>query len=868
MRGPAPQTAALFAALTLLYLYPLFYFPINNPNERVRVYMTAAMVDHGTFEIGRREGRRRSFQDKGPVYDRWGYVNDKALVCDDPDLQPPNCAGPLYSAKAPGTSFLAVPAYALYTLAGDTEDYRAVTLFLRFAVVLIPGLFFLWGFRRYASRWIRDPWLLDVGTLGLGLGSMLLTYSHMVAGHQMTAILLFTGFALTEIGSRDEETERRPLLLVLGGLATAMSVVVEYPSVVGAAAVSALILVRALRSRRWTWLFLFTAGCVGPAFLMGWFHTSAFGAPWRTAYVTLENPQFVKDIAHGFMGLRAPEWENLAGSFLAPYNGMFFFSPWMALIVPALVGLPCAVRRIRGGSTPARFGLRSRVGSGLAGAAGTAASVVLLFTLFISCHSLWRGGWTLGPRYIVGFVPFAAFLILLGVAALKRTGAWGARFLLAGLVLVSIAVTGSCSWVTQGFPAAFYNPLREATLPLLAGGYGSRTLGHSLGLTGAWAVLPLLPALAWVVWRIGAGVVNDGPRLLRPFVLFGTMGLAGLVFWGLLLPTKPPTIERVGALSWLQDHYEEDGGFPQAQQDLRDLREMGRRFRGDPNLAALIATEETRAGKWKEAKRLARRSNEARWKRVRRRATVAVALSALASIPRGFIFPLWDPEEDLVTDWNVAFPERRKTSLSRRAQVPKKSVEAEASEGGVPEDGLEFPLLDPLKMLRFEAIRIKVKRDQHFGLEFLSPGGVIGADVLTGIAPEQDPGATHRVPDIRRKFPGVLGRPTGETAPRVEDALSGERVRGAGSLAPPAIPAVPDGTRRMQPDEVPVHSETADEQTGAKGGMYETAAPSDPAEARVDRDSLLHDRRAVHKDPSPKPDPGPELKPDSVELAP
>ncbi|MFL5361941.1 MAG: hypothetical protein ACJ78U_13325, partial [Myxococcales bacterium] len=76
----------------------------------VRVYMARAIVEHGTYAIGERVavpgGRLR---DTGPVYDEWGYVNDKALVCDEPGRSPPACAGKLYAAKAPGPSLLAVP---------------------------------------------------------------------------------------------------------------------------------------------------------------------------------------------------------------------------------------------------------------------------------------------------------------------------------------------------------------------------------------------------------------------------------------------------------------------------------------------------------------------------------------------------------------------------------------------------------------------------------------------------------------------------------------------------------------------------------------------------------------------------------------
>jgi hypothetical protein len=854
VRRPATRTVGVFAALALLYLYPLFYFPINNPNERVRIYMTAAMVDHGTFAIGWREAKKRKgFKDVGSVYERWGYVNDKALVCDDPDLEPPDCEGPLYSAKAPGTSFLAVPAYAAWSLVGDTDDYRSVTLFLRIALLLVPGLLFLWGFRWYASQWITDPWILDTGTLGLGLGSMFLTYSHMVAGHQLTALLLFVGFALTEIATRDPR--RAHLLMALGGMATAMSVVVEYPSVVGAAAVGVLALVRVVRGRRWTLLVAFVAGCVPPAFLMGWFHTVAFGAPWRTAYATLENPQFVKDIAPGFMGIRGPEWENLEGSFLAPYNGMFFFAPWFALVLPALAALPWVIRRTQGPQ--------------VRGAAWTSAGVVLMFTLFITCHSLWRGGWTLGPRYIVGFVPFAALLIMLRGEALRGPWRTSARLVLAGLVVVSIGVTGSCSLVCQGFPTAFYNPLREATLPLLRAGYATRTVGHALGLSGLWAWLPVGVALGWVVWRVGAGVPERGPRLLRPLAFLGALGLAGLVFWALLLPAEQPTVDRVGALGWLKEHYEEDGGYPLAQEELRDLRAMTRAFHGDTLLAGYAVTEETRAGKWKEARKLARRWTEGRWKLLGRQGQLAAVFGAFEIMGgvRGAM-PPWTPEDMVGSLWVSTRRPRKPVLPAERREVPKEPLTTEPGDGGVPEAGPKILFPDPLDILRREARKRGVLPQLRDPRLLRRPPPVVGTDGLADVAPEEGP----RAPDHRLDRPGeragVLHGPVREAPAGVEDPRAPEGGHGAGILAPRTVPAVPDGARRMEPDQVPVDGEASQEDPGAVDRVDEAAVAPDPPEARVDGDGLLHHRRAVDEDPPADPEAAPEGQADVVEPSP
>ena len=86
----------LFALLLVASGWLFVYFDkLNNPNELVRVYMARALLEHGTYAIGERRWQGGAFRDAGPVYSDWGYVNDKALVCDDRGAHPPNCAGKL-----------------------------------------------------------------------------------------------------------------------------------------------------------------------------------------------------------------------------------------------------------------------------------------------------------------------------------------------------------------------------------------------------------------------------------------------------------------------------------------------------------------------------------------------------------------------------------------------------------------------------------------------------------------------------------------------------------------------------------------------------------------------------------------------------
>lgn len=534
----------LWLAIGGAYFYPLFLFPIHNPNERVRIYMTVAMADHDTFAIGyrKKKERGRGFTDSGSAYDRWGYVNDKALVCDNPEEKPPNCEGTLYSAKAPGSSFLGYPVYlaakATHRLFGDDAELsmEAIILWLRLVVVVIPTVFMLIAYRRFAAAGGYDPVLTDLTTAGVAIGSMVYTYAHMFAGHQICTYFLFFAF-LAAWKARGSSSTVWP---VLSGLFSGMAVFSEYPM-----ALVSLALFGYLMRNRFTLktFFFFCLGGVIPGALTAWFHDAAFGSPFTTAYTTLENTQFVKDIAPGVMGMRAPCLENLWGAFISPFEGLFYFAPWMALCLVAIPVFYAA--RFRKAAWPERADF----------AASTAS--VMLMTLFIASHSLWRGGWTLGPRYIVPFVPFAALTILHASSAFCRRAPTVTRATIAGLVLLSIIVTGSCSLVSQGFHTIFYNPLAAVTLPLLRDGFVTWSLGHLVGLRDHWPLVPLVvmivPGLAFLLWRSSGH--TSWPWQRRLFVLSLVLLVTAGGFKGLLIPAKKTSLRSHKALTWTRHNF-------------------------------------------------------------------------------------------------------------------------------------------------------------------------------------------------------------------------------------------------------------------------------------------------------------------------
>ncbi len=446
-RGEGRLLALLLVGYGWLFV---FFERINNPNELVRVYAARALVESGTWSIGTREIRGAWFVDTGPIQQDWGYVNDKALVCDDPAARPPRCTGRLFAAKAPGASLLGAPVLAALSIFGPLTK-TACVFALRWIWGIVPSIA-LWLLLR---RWMLDAGVPEraalVCTLAGALGSLSLTYGQMFAGHQMAAVALGLAFLCAFW------REFRPFWF---GFFCALAVALEYPSAPAAAILAAAALLRHRRG-----LLRVALGALPWALVLAQFHWSAFGAPWSTPYTHLENPGFVRDIAPGILGISLPSAERFYGSLFAPWLGLFFWAPWTAL---ALAG-PWRLRR----SDLVPF------------------AVVVYYLVFQITHALWRSGWTVGPRYVTGLVPFAA----IGVALLLRE-APRLLPLAGGLGAAGIAATGLASAVCQGFPLEVVNPLREVVAPLLGHGYVPRNPLQLLHVGGLWSALPYFAVLA------------------------------------------------------------------------------------------------------------------------------------------------------------------------------------------------------------------------------------------------------------------------------------------------------------------------------------------------------------------------------------
>ena len=513
-----------YLLIAFLYLATSPYHRgLNNPNEMVRVYASKSLVETGSFDIR-------------PVVRKWGYVDDKALR-----------DGVLYSSKAPLQSLVGVLGQKLHeplaNILGFTPSKRSNVWVLRIFGSVLFGILFAIAIVRWARRRaIELDAPRECGTavgIALALGTMLYPYALTFTGHLLAAAAAGGTYLGVIRLSRHPVGARGwfPPALLTGFLAGATPFA-EYPA--------ALVALPALGAA-----FFITPGAVGRIKLFGalllggsapfglglWSHARQWGSPFKTGYSFLENQSYVQmHHSAGFFGITTPKLESFGGAMFSPGTGLFFYSPVLLIGLAALL-----LRCVRGPSRNPLLDqssqpLRIPRAIAVAGLIGFIAEV-----LFISGHQGWRGGWTLGPRYIIPVVP------LLGVWTIEALAVPKIRAWVGALGGVSILLSGFASALYPHLSDVYTNPLATFVAPSYFEGRMSYGLAHAFGLTGMAAnlvhVVPLLFAMAYVAL---AGTDEEPPsdrwpEWKRRVLVFGGC----LLFTVALVMSVPAVAEHI-----------------------------------------------------------------------------------------------------------------------------------------------------------------------------------------------------------------------------------------------------------------------------------------------------------------------------------
>ena len=476
-------------AIAVAYLYVFPYFPrIQSANELPRVYLVKAIADDHTFAI-----------DRGVA--RWGGTADVSPY-----------KGHQYSNKAPGSSLIVVPFYvALRTFIG--EPSLAATLWLcRFIAGVIPALWFLWLLWGFLERYAPDPAIRRLVLVAYGLGSMAMTYALLYYSHQLSTVCI-AGAWIYALDVIDKRRGLRAMAAV--GLLAGAAPLVDYQAAFAGVPLVVYLVVRMWGRRDLLPALGIAAACAAiPIAILLAYHAACFGSPLRTGYDTSET--FAHFHKQGFLGMSSLRWVAFRGSLWLPDNGLLVLSPWVLLAIP-------------GGIVLWRRGDRGLV--------ITIASIALIYILFISSITFWRGGWGVGPRYITVMLPF---LLPLVAAALE---AWREKPFVIGAVsgtIVSAVVIYCLAQLTFPYwPDSLKNPFVETTLRLLADNAVAPNLGSALGITGVIGALPYLATVAGVLglslWRAGGW---------RTTLVAACVGCAILAAFVVLAPRTGPHADR------------------------------------------------------------------------------------------------------------------------------------------------------------------------------------------------------------------------------------------------------------------------------------------------------------------------------------
>jgi hypothetical protein len=182
-------------------------------------------------------------------------------------------------------------------------------------------------------------------------------------------------------------------------------------------------------------------------------------------------------------GIGAPNPGVLATVLVSPELGLFFGSPLLAL---GLVGL---VVRLREGE---RFEVAVVV------------VVVVSYLLFIAGFRGWRGGWSVGPRYILELVGVLSPFVVDGARVVPAR----ARFaLVAGLAGIGVLHSGVAGAMFPHLPEVFSAPVGSFVIPTVVRGFAPDSvplwLGTSARVAGIVVVVVLFASIGAVglVWR-------------------------------------------------------------------------------------------------------------------------------------------------------------------------------------------------------------------------------------------------------------------------------------------------------------------------------------------------------------------------------
>ena len=473
--------AAGICAVALLYASPVFP-DVDGAAERARFYTTAALAEGGSYSVD-------------PIVRRWGMAT--GIACVDATTIGPcdQVIGTMVATEAPGTSLLGVPGYAAYVYLATRDGGRAnrVTALrvCRVTATILPLLIFLFAFHRFLTRSDASRSISEAAFLSVALGSLMYGYGLLFVGHALSAAAAFGSFMISHAARRSQSATTKNA--VLAGLLAGAVPLFE----LGDFAVGLILLANAAAAmprRRAPWVLL---GALLPVLILLHHQSAALGgAPFLpdgriptalspTALITL---------------------------FFDRSVGLFALTP---LLLFSFVGFPQILR------TPS-----DRTD-------GLVALACVVTTVLLTCATDgWRGGATIGPRYLAVSLPFLGWAAIPGVASLAKRFPRIAEVFALGATAIAIAASGLVSVYYPHVPPELDRPLIQLLGLLTGHDYAPDNVMNLFNVWGSGSMFPLFAfwtfAVGWAAWQHTLPV-TDRLRVMAGAALLGGFMLGPLL---------------------------------------------------------------------------------------------------------------------------------------------------------------------------------------------------------------------------------------------------------------------------------------------------------------------------------------------------
>jgi len=416
--------------------------PTFSSNDRSRWATVRALVDQGTYVIGRREtiSEEPGYRDTGIVFEPGWETVDKVL---NPTTHE------FYSSKPPLLPTLAAGEYwllpKLFGWSLTREPWHVVGVIL-ITLNVLPLVAYLVLLARLAERFAATDWgklfVVAAACFGTLLTPFLNTFNNHTLGTFCAVFALYAALKIRPPGDADGSTWRNDALYVVAGLFAGFTATNELPALAFTALLGVLLLVRS----PWRAVALYGGAALLPIaaeVLNDYVATgelmpiyAKFGTPWYE----YEGSHWVYT-----PGRRGIDWAGRNGEtkpvyalhLLVGHHGFFSLTPIYLL---GLWGMGAAVWRLR-----QQGWSREKIGPITWAEVGT---LTLVLSVVIVGYYIYKsdnyGGFSNGPRWLMWLAPFWLLTMLPAVDGLGRSR-WG-RALALVLLGLSVFSASYSSW--------------------------------------------------------------------------------------------------------------------------------------------------------------------------------------------------------------------------------------------------------------------------------------------------------------------------------------------------------------------------------------------------------------------------------------